>query len=51
LWFNMQLVPLLLTLGAAQGLHELSHIVTAWSKQVSIYIVFVIYHSPVLMHL
>jgi hypothetical protein len=34
LWFNMQLVPLLLTLGAAQGLHELSHIVTAWSKQV-----------------
>ena len=51
LWFNMQLVPLLLTLGAAQGLHELSHIVTAWSKQVSMYIVFVIYHSPVLMHI
>lgn len=34
LWFNVQLVPLLLTLGAAQGLHELSHIVTAWLKQV-----------------
>jgi hypothetical protein len=51
LWFNMQLVPLLLTLGAAQGLHELSHIVTAWSKQVRMDRIFsVIFLSPVLMH-
>lgn len=35
IWFNELLVPLLLTLGAAQGVHELSHILAAWSKQVS----------------
>jgi len=35
LWFNELLVPLLVTLGAAQGVHELSHYLVAWSKQVS----------------
>jgi hypothetical protein len=34
-WFNELLVPLLVTLGAAQGVHELSHLLVAWSKQVS----------------
>ena len=35
IWFNELLVPLLVTLGAAQGVHELSHYLVAWSKQVS----------------
>ena len=35
IWFNEMLVPLLVTLGAAQGVHELSHYLVAWSKQVS----------------
>ena len=51
LWFN-KLVPQLLTLGAAQGLHELSHIVTAWSKQVRIDIIslFFIFRSLICIH-
>ncbi|KAL7548978.1 hypothetical protein ACHAWF_012248, partial [Thalassiosira exigua] len=35
-WFNDLLIPLLATLGAAQGLHELGHYATAWSKQVKL---------------
>ena len=33
-WFNDLLVPLLVTLGAAQGLHEMGHLSVAWLKQV-----------------
>jgi hypothetical protein len=33
--FNKLLVPLLVTLGAAQGVYELLHLLVAWSKQVS----------------
>jgi len=36
-WFNELLVPLLVTLGAAQGFHELAHYSVAWLKQVSDY--------------
>lgn len=35
-WFNELLVPLLVTLGAAQGFHELGHYLVAWSKQVKL---------------
>lgn len=31
-WFNELLVPMLVTLGLAQGLHEAGHLVVAWSK-------------------
>ena len=31
-WFNELLVPMLVTLGLAQGLHEAGHLVMAWSK-------------------
>lgn len=34
-WFNEMLVPLLLVLGSAQGLHELGHYLVAWSNKVS----------------
>lgn len=34
-WFNELLIPLLVTLGAAQGFHEAAHYLVAWSKQVS----------------
>ena len=35
-WFKERLMLLLVTLGAAQGVHELLHLlVVAWSKQVS----------------
>lgn len=33
-WFNALLIPLLVTLGAAQGVHEIAHIFVAWSKEV-----------------
>ena len=33
-WFNELLVPLLVTLGAAQGVHEVAHYAVAWTKQV-----------------
>lgn len=35
-WFNELLIPFLVTLGAAQGLHEAAHYVVAWSKQVKL---------------
>lgn len=35
-WFNELLIPLLVTLGAAQGLHEAAHLIVAWSKQVKL---------------
>jgi len=35
-WFNGLLVPILVTLGAAQGLHEAAHLLVAWSKQVKL---------------
>lgn len=35
-WFNELLVPLLLTLGAAQGLHEMMHYLVAWTRQVKL---------------
>ncbi|KAL9181292.1 hypothetical protein ACHAXT_010097 [Thalassiosira profunda] len=35
-WFNDLLVPLLVTLGAAQGAHELGHLLAAWAKQVKL---------------
>lgn len=35
-WFNELLIPLLVTLGAAQGLHEASHYSMAWLKQVKL---------------
>mmetsp|Transcript_32629 Transcript_32629/g.79022 ORF Transcript_32629/g.79022 Transcript_32629/m.79022 type:complete len:555 (-) Transcript_32629:56-1720(-) len=35
-WFNGLLIPLLVTLGAAQGLHEAAHLIVAWSKQVKL---------------
>lgn len=31
-WFNELLVPMLVTIGLAQGLHEAGHLVVAWSK-------------------
>jgi len=31
-WFNELLVPMLVTLGLAQGLHEAGHLVMSWSK-------------------
>ncbi len=33
-WFNDLLIPLLVTLGAAQGVHEIAHSFVAWSKEV-----------------
>jgi len=33
-WFNDLLIPLLVTLGAAQGFHEVGHLLVAWSRQV-----------------
>ena len=35
-WFNELLIPLLVTLGAAQGLHEAAHLLVAWTKQVKL---------------
>mmetsp|Transcript_15697 Transcript_15697/g.33995 ORF Transcript_15697/g.33995 Transcript_15697/m.33995 type:complete len:697 (+) Transcript_15697:209-2299(+) len=35
-WFNELLIPLLVTLGAAQGFHELAHYSVAWLKQVKL---------------
>jgi len=35
-WFNELLVPLLVTLGAAQGLHEAGHLIVAWTRQVKL---------------
>lgn len=35
-WFNALLIPLLATLGTAQGLHEAAHYAVAWSKQVKL---------------
>jgi len=35
-WFNALLIPLLATLGAAQGFHEISHLAVAWSRQVKL---------------
>ena len=35
-WFNALLIPLLATLGSAQGVHEAAHYVVAWSKQVKL---------------
>ena len=35
-WFNTLLIPLLATLGSAQGVHEAAHYVVAWSKQVKL---------------
>lgn len=31
-WFNELLVPMLVTLGLAQGLHEAGHLIMSWSK-------------------
>jgi hypothetical protein len=31
-WFNELLVPMLVTIGLAQGLHEAGHLIMAWSK-------------------
>lgn len=31
-WFNELLVPMLVTLGLAQGLHEAGHLLVAWSR-------------------
>jgi membrane-associated protease RseP (regulator of RpoE activity) len=36
-WFNDLLIPLLATLGLAQGVHEMAHILVAWSKEVRDY--------------
>ena len=35
-WFNALLIPLLATLGSAQGVHEAAHYLVAWSKQVKL---------------
>lgn len=35
-WFNALLIPLLATLGTAQGLHEAAHYAVAWLKQVKL---------------
>eukprot|EP00970_Alexandrium_tamarense_P017057 scaffold8103_cov166-Alexandrium_tamarense.AAC.3 len=35
-WFNEMLVPLLLVLGSAQGLHELGHYLVAWSNKIKL---------------
>ncbi|KAL7462270.1 hypothetical protein ACHAXS_002653 [Conticribra weissflogii] len=35
-WFNSLLVPLLVTLGASQGAHELAHLLVAWANKVRI---------------
>lgn len=35
-WFNELLVPMLVTLGLAQGLHEAGHLVMAWSKGIKV---------------
>lgn len=33
-WFNDMLIPLLVTLGVTQGVHEMAHLLVAWSKEV-----------------
>ncbi|KAL7445444.1 hypothetical protein ACHAXH_010058 [Discostella pseudostelligera] len=35
-WLNDLLIPLLATLGLAQGVHEMAHILVAWSKEVKL---------------
>mmetsp|Transcript_25827 Transcript_25827/g.51735 ORF Transcript_25827/g.51735 Transcript_25827/m.51735 type:complete len:769 (-) Transcript_25827:153-2459(-) len=35
-WFNSLLVPLLVTLGASQGAHELAHLLVAWANQIKL---------------